>query len=342
MVQGMFFVFGTFVLFGLSFFCDKQREFKNKYLGLFILWSLAGVFIHTFNVGLTTGMTAGFLNFCLMSEGFIYVLCACLLFWLIVSFSKNFKIAYPVLIISSLNLVFVILQKVGLHPIWLNTHSICGLMGIAPHLVIFSAIAIPILWKLYEPLSIIPIISLVIGSVSWNNSFTGLIALLLALEIYLVLNRRYIISWLLGIIFICYCIHFYPLMLNKLSIRMEVWIYAIKEITQHPFIGWGFDNSLNMNMVNAGHGFMYRHNDYLNIARDLGLPFLITGIIFLKSILHTAKKDWLFLSVMIVLISACTWTSFYFARLGVIAIVLLALIERKKWKVIPNTTWSLT
>lgn len=330
MIQGIFFAFGTFALLGLSFLCKKEREYSNKFIGAIVLWSLINVFIHSFKFSLSNGQAASFINYCLMSEGFIFILCGSLLFYLVVSYKRNFNIAYPILMISILNLVFIIFQRMGIPLIWTRISGICGILGMASHMVIFSAISIPILFHFYKPLSIIPVINMFIGHYGWSNSFTGLFALFVSVSVYLVVKRNFIklSFWLIsGLTFIgINYVHFF----RKFGIRMSLWVQSIKDIGLHPFIGSGFDNSLSMNMIDAGNGLMYRHNDYLNIARDLGIPFLILILIVVWGVLRKSEMDYLSVSILIVMVGCMTWTSMYFARIGSIGIVLLGLKEAKK------------
>jgi asparagine N-glycosylation enzyme membrane subunit Stt3 len=80
-------------------------------------------------------------------------------------------------------------------------------------------------------------------------------------------------------------------------------------------------------MVLSKAGYMYRHNDYLNIARDLGLPFLTIILVGIYKILRKTKIDYLFVAILVLAVSSMTWTSMYFARLAVMGIVMLAVKE---------------
>jgi len=318
MMQNIFFAFGTFTLLGLSFLSPKQRDYRNKYLGIIILWSLVNVFIHTFKYSLTNSVAANWINYCLMSEGFLYVLCGCLLFYLIVSYKKNFNIAYPILAISLLNLIFVLFQKAGVYPIWKGNGTIYGMMDVRSQLALFSAFAIPILYVWKKWLIIIPLISLIL-----SNSYTGLFALFIAVALYLFIRKsQFALIWLLLAV---------PLYLytdwQRLFFRLEFWPVALKQILEHPFIGSGFDNSLRGNMIPTRIGWGYIHNDYLNIARDLGIPFMCLIIVSLKNIIK--KIDYLWVAITVILIACFFQTNFYFVKIASIGIVLLALKERK-------------
>lgn len=333
MMQGLFFVFGVFFLLGLSFFSKRQINYFNKYLGLIVIWSMAMVFIHTFKFSLTQGYTASFLNFCLLSEGFIYVLCGCLLFYLIVSFKKNFNIVYPLIAINLLNFIFAISQAMGYKWIWIkNMSQVSGLMGIAPHLIIFSAVSLPILFNYKPILSIMPVTNIILGHIYWGNSFSGIFAFLSGITLFFCLKKQYkkMFVWILILITLIFVK--WDVFILKALTRIDLYIAVLNEIKQNVLLGQGFDNSMSMNMINIGKGWMYRHNDYFNIARDLGIPFLIFIVLGLRNVLKKVNIDYLWLAIIILMICSFTWTSIYFARLGSIGIVLLALKEREKYE----------
>lgn len=331
MIRGLFFTFGVFGLLALSFVCERQRNIKNIYLPLIILWSLVMIFIHSFDFSFTKSYVQNFLNFCLMSEGFIYILCGCILYYLVVNYSKKFDIFYPILLINILNFILCIMQALGYKFIWVrNVSVVSGFMGFAPHLVIFSALSIPILFYRSKYFSIIPLINTILGHLYWN-SFAGVLALFIAVSLYLIHYKRYkkLILW-----FIPFSILLvrWDMVMNKLLLRIDLWMATILEIVRHPLSGYGFDNSLTFNMINVGRGWMYRHNDYLNIAKDLGLPFLVFTILTVRNIFKNAKVDYLWIAVVILMISSFVWTSMYFVSLGSLGIVLLAVMERNKYE----------
>ena len=104
-----------------------------------------------------------------------------------------------------------------------------------------------------------------------SNSYTGLCALTIAI-LYYFYKTKHKDLWLYFILsgLMCFYIDW-----QRLFYRFPNWLHTLKEILKSPFIGNGFDNTLSNNMILTKIGWAYRHNDYLNIARDLGLPFLI-------------------------------------------------------------------
>lgn len=336
MFQRLFFVFGIFALCGLGFLSEKQRECDTKYLGILILLSLLNVFIHTFSFSLTESYVVRFINFAILSQGFIYVLCGCLLYYLVVTYKKNFVLFYPILAINILNLFFVITQKVGIHLIWIKIPTICGMMGTSSQLVLFSAASIPILchhrWndklKIWIPFVLIPIAIMCLV-----RSYTAYCALVLVTVYYCFRIKNKFRAFTILVLGIIVGFYYYSYFVYKIKIRLDLWIQTILDIIKHPFVGWGFDNSLAKNMVycKIENALTYRHNDFLNIARDLGLPFLITIIYGIKSILSKAKVNYLWASIWIVLIACFFQTNAYFPRIATVGIILLALQECKNY-----------
>lgn len=331
-VQKMFFVFGTFFLWGLSFIVKKEREYRNPLLGILCLWSLACVFIHSFYYGLIeSNLVSKYINFALLSEGFIYVFCACVLFQLVVKYSKNFNIAYPILAICILNLFFLIFQTQGVKLIWISKlRQPLGVMGYMHQLKVFSAFAIPILLTLKGKWWVIPTIPLLIIGI-FHSSYCSLIALGVATAIYL-LRKKWLVSILLLITISI--LPFNKVVWNKITTRLYSYKVTQQEIMKSPWLGNGFDNSLKRNSITIDKkGYektpMLRQNDYLNIARDLGIPFLLVLLFGISKILKRSKKDLLWLSCLTLAINCLFQTATYYIRIGVFAVLMLALLEKR-------------
>lgn len=335
LAQNMFFVFGVFFLFGLSFFIKRRLDYRSNCLGILVIGSLILMFIHSFDYSLSDSYVMRFLNFSLMSEGFIYVLTGCLLYFLVISYKSNFDICYPILIINIMNFIFVLCQINNIDLIWLNIFNHCrdigginvpssisGMMGTRSQLAVFSAISIPILWRFYKPMSILGGLNLY-----FSNSFTGIVALVVA-SLLIIIGKRYwnIIYFLIPILFF--------VKWEKFFIRIETWQYAIREIIKKPFIGYGFDNTLTNNKIFLTTGgfneLTYRHNDYLNFAVNLGVPLLCVVIFSIHRTLANTKIDYLWFSILILCIACFNQTNFYFSNIAVIGIALVALKERER------------
>lgn len=330
MVQRLFFVFGTFALFGITFFCKEQRSFKNIWIGLIVLWSLISVFIHSWRLD-ENSVVSGFLNFSLMSEGFIYVLCGCLLYYMVARYSLGFNIAYPLIVISLVNLVFAVAQKFGVYWVWhnaiyTNQSNICGILGTKSNMAVFSAVSIPVIFGFNRPLSVIPTINLIL-----SNSFTALVALLIGITVFLFLRRYHRFLFIFVLVVAC----FTPFIKwHKFYIRPPAWQYALNEIKRSPIFGHGFDNTIMqnkivLNNVSFEHQHTYRHNDYLNVARDLGVPFLVFILMACAKTMLRTRMDYLWLSLVVLSIACFAQTSFYYPRIASVGIIMLALKARE-------------
>ena len=168
-----------------------------------------------------------------------------------------------------------------------------------------------------------------------SHSFTGMLALFLVIFGYCFYKKYYKFLIILGVIS---TFLFFHIEWQKFLIRPHCWLFSIKEIIRSPIFGHGFDNSLKMNKILVYinpyfQDYTFRHNDYLNIARDLGLPFLGVLIFGIYRILKNVKIDYIFLSLMILIIGCFVQTSFYYPRIAIFGIIFLALKEREKCKI---------
>lgn len=336
MVKQITFVFGTFALVGLSLFCKQQREYRNGYLSLIVLGSLAGVFIHASRFASVFPSIENYVTYSMMSEGFVYILCGCLLIHLTATYSKRFNISYPVLGINVLNLAFVIVQLLGINLIWNNITIPCGMMGTPYQLKIFSAISIPLLLRIrikhiLYPFFLIPLFNLVV--LVWkDNALNGFLALFLGLLLYTIVTKQRSRMWFLLAIGACGAIWKYPALYGKVVTRLRIFTYTIKEIVASPWLGNGFDLALKNNfVVDVGNKnvLSYRHNDFLNIARDLGIPYLVVVIMFIKSVLQKPIHSYLWIAVVTLVIICTFQTSMYFMPVACIGCVLLGEKERE-------------
>ena len=90
--QRLYFVFGIIVLYFLSFFSKPIRQLEEWRIGAFGLWSLIMMFWHS-KIWIDS-ITFKYLNFYLMSEGFIHVFCAILFYKLIYEYVNKLPAVY--------------------------------------------------------------------------------------------------------------------------------------------------------------------------------------------------------------------------------------------------------
>jgi hypothetical protein len=97
--QMIMFVFYIIFLICLSMGLTPQRNYKSTPLMLLALWSLIGVFVHSFAVS-KESITYKYLNVYLMSEGFIYIFFGILFLITVIKYSTNLKFLYFLLPIA--------------------------------------------------------------------------------------------------------------------------------------------------------------------------------------------------------------------------------------------------
>jgi hypothetical protein len=80
-------------------------------------------------------------------------------------------------------------------------------------------------------------------------------------------------------------------------------------------------------MIPGLHGLCFRHNDYLNITRDLGLPVLLIIGFFLFGFFKRFRYRFLDMACLCVLIICCFQTTLYFPKNAIWVVGLFAVRE---------------
>jgi hypothetical protein len=109
-MQEVFFVFYVFMLWSVSLMIKPQRRYASIPLSLICLWSLIGVFVHSFSVS-EDSFTRRYLTLYLMGEGFIFILAGCVLIHLFVNYTRNIKFTKILLLVSAIPVVAGYLGK---------------------------------------------------------------------------------------------------------------------------------------------------------------------------------------------------------------------------------------
>ena len=268
MKTGLFFVFGTFVLFAVSLFLTPKRNLKNPWLSGILILSLASVFLNSFRY---SQLTQRFINFSLMCEGFIFVLAGVMLY----------KIIYE-------NGETQLRYYVGL---W-----------VAIAVWLFKAIVM--------------------------KSVSPILAILLTGLVYNYIHKEHVkvsLIFLLGVVLVFFNWNY---ILLKWECRPIGWIYTIKEIIARP-TGYGFDNSVMQNLIKTSFGWQFRHNDFLNLARDIGLPVLILVFGYFRELFYL-NKDVLLFACLATVILMCGQTTIYLTRNAILIVPLFALLEARQ------------
>jgi hypothetical protein len=176
------------------------------------------------------------------------------------------------------------------------------------------------------PFFIFPVVNLLL-----SNSFTAVFALFFALMLYN--SRRNMVRFFFLAITIIIAIFLNSGHLaQKVIVRFDIWMNVLSDILKNPLFGKGFDNSLTMNCVYSFYekGMTFVHSDILNSARDLGIMFVGLVFLFINSVFEGSERNKLFLALVCIFVASSIQTNLYFPRIGVIAIILLALMEKEK------------
>ena len=333
--RGMFFLFGSFALFGISLVCEPKRTFYNPWVALILLAALLRVF-----VGDNLGTSAGeWFNFWLSSAGFIYVLAGVLLLRTVYCHAENIKQYFtPILIVCILNLILVTAQLTGHDFMWTNRPSLCGFMSISSQLGQYSALSIPLVFSINPYLAIIPLITLIA-----SKSVSAILATFIGAIVFLALvGRNKKIIALVVVLGIGLGALNFGYVKTKWRCRPIMWEKTLKVALQKPYLGHGYQ-SFNEKVVQGsksvsigGTEFSRAHNDYLHNSQELGFPIVIFVVGLLASLWKKFKgtnKDALVCllatSVLIVLINSCGQTLIRYAEISGTFIVILSLFMVK-------------
>jgi len=138
----------------------------------------------------------------------------------------------------------------------------------------------PLLYLILLPISLIPLLKTGL----YTGSTTLGAALAVSLTIYLFIKKEKLLGFLAGITGITIALLIWPWIQMKFICRPYLWIELLKRIGEHPFVGQGFNHTLQpdsmiwIRQIGAVvYGWIYAHNDYLHLASCLGfivLPLL--------------------------------------------------------------------
>ena len=326
-LQLQFFQYGIFVLFIIALMCKPIRYFKDKYLAWFLGLCAFSVLLHPKTL-----------------SAFVLIFLGVLFYYLVVQYAKNIKkLLYVIVLISTLNTFFAILQFFNIYWLYNPTGSIYGMMFSPSHLGTYQALAFPICYAIHHALSIIPLIGLIL-----SKSITPFIALLVGI-VYLWIPKKSIQFWkkifinlfpmgwatLLGI-FIVLIIRNYHNFSYKLSLRIGLWVATLREILENP-MGYGlgtFSGLSSQIYSNQGH-WEWTYNEYLGIAFCVGiLVWFIMGLFLIDKFQDIGEglKRVIAASCLIVAVICMGQSPMHFPRLIGTIIPLFAFLEILKMK----------
>ncbi len=313
LLQLQFFQYGTVVLFLTALFDKPKRLFQDKYFGILFAICIWSVFLHPKTIQNFQNIFLGFL-----------------LYYLVVSYTKNVKsILKIVVIISVLNTIFAILQFFHINLIYYPKADIIGLMSYKSQLGIYQVLALPICCVLNPYLSIIPLIGLLL-----SKSVTAIIpaaagmAFLFRKKIYkLQFSYIYFMVFIASVVFLC--IKFF----HKFSLRFDVWGVTLQMIFKKWLYGYGIGT---FKYVNSKH---IQYDDpyslYLGVAHALGIFGIIAFIVFIGNKFIGFKNNsliaqGLLASCLILVLCGFGYSFLDYSRLAGTAIVLFGLLTVMK------------
>jgi hypothetical protein len=206
-VQTLFFCLAVLILFLVSMISRQLRPFKDLPMTVFFGLILANVLIHPLGVKVIP-----------------YILFGFLLYYLVVEYIKDVRvIAYPLLIVSTLNTIFAVLQLIGIHYPYSDTMRCDGVMFLSSHMALYQAISIPMVYMISPWLIIIPIIGLLL-----SGSIVPLIAALIGMT-FLLRRSNFLSMPMTGIYgaIALYLIFIFNGLIYKFMIRLSVWVSSL-------------------------------------------------------------------------------------------------------------------
>ena len=249
--RNIFFVFYSIFLWCLTMAQEPKRTYKNHALTLFTLWAFAMLFVHSFII-IPDSVTFRYINFSILSEGFLYIFAGVLFTFTIVRYSTNLK---PLLLLTLIP--------------WISEWVIIGRVRAT---LVFAIGFSALVYCLYKKKTILYSLILTFGA-----------------YVFITFNAR---------------------ILSCLSTRPLIWGKLWADIVSHPFVGTGFNKTLNPDhMIYVPEGlnwWILRHNDFMSIGAYLGIPAIVFIVWFAISLLKKTRLTIWFIPIMS-LILLCTF-----------------------------------
>ena len=306
--QLLFFQFGVLSLFLISLFSKPRRAFNDVWARVVIIILFLLVLLHPISVRMFGNIFLGIL-----------------LYYLVTVYTEDYKrIMNSVVFVSILNTVFALLQAVGIFLIYAPTGRIDGLMCTSTHLGIYQTIALPICYAVNPWLTIFPIISIVLSkSVAAILILAGWVLWTLRKRIFMhgSLGFMAVVSILTAFVFILY-----PAVIQKIGIRLCIWLPVLQEIYQRPYIGHGFKAV----QINTKVGLWENPSSlYIQLAYYGGLSLLVPLYAFIKEKFLCFDRT-LVACFVIALVAGIEKSYFDFPRLATTVIILTAFMNITK------------
>ena len=164
---------------------------------------------------------------------------------------------------------------------------------------------------------------------------TMFFALMVSLGVYGLLNKKWILPLFCFTSNLIYFVVRYPVLISRIQARINGWDEAIHQIMQHPVKGMGFVQSLfPMNMVYAerqNYGWVFIHNDFLGLARRIGVIPVVLLLTFLLKMLWDLRKGWRFVMLGMAILAVSFQSIMFDTYKAVIIVVIMALAIFKNY-----------
>lgn len=316
LLQLQLFQYGIVALFMAALFDKPKRLFQDKLFAVLFLVCAWNVFPHPKTI-----------------QSFPTVFLGFLLYYLVVTYTKNIKsILKVVVVVSALNTIFAILQSFGIYWPFQHNSNIIGLMSLKTNLGIYQAISIPICYIFNPYLSIIPAIGLVL-----SKSGTAIIPAIIGM-IYLFRHKLYKVKFI-SVYLVSFCslvVLYYTKFFYKLSLRLDVWDKVLRLIKEKFFYGYGIGTFKYVNAKAVEYTDPY--SLYLGVIHAVGVLGLLALIIFVGrkfvGIRWGRTARCLKVSCLVLVLCGLGYSFMDYSRLAGTSIVLLGLLTVKKMEVL--------
>lgn len=329
----MFFIFGTFALFGISLLNTPSRKFDFPWLGVFLLWCLAMVFTNK----APEPKQEEWFNFWLSAGHFIYVFSAVLLFYTVYCHAQDVKSYFaPIVIVCLMNIILSIAQLIGFDFMWQNANETCGFIGTGTQLAQYSSLTLPIVMVISPYLA-----GVSFGFIILSGSLTPMLAVLGGWAFLCWHRGRKRLVLVPLVLALAFAGANHRQLLADGANRLGIWKTTLKATLEKPYLGGGygsFQETITEDKLLDATGYRNlsrAQNDYLHTAQELGIPAVIFIGAFFLSLYRKfkARKNkpyldyFLAASIIIGLINMSGQTFIRFASLAGTFIVLLALLS---------------
>jgi len=184
------------------------------------------------------------------------------------------------------------------------------------------------------PLSLFPLLKQGI----YTGSMTTGAALIVSVIIFLFLNREKWMAILLSIASVTMMCLMWPWVQMKFHCRPIVWIELLRQISENPFIGKGFnhtvqpDNMIWVRTPGADYGWIWAHNDYLNLASCLGAIVLFFLAWFIIETIRRIGNTVYLIPFLTIVIASCFQITMFMPDKSAICIVVAAICIKQTYK----------